>query len=959
MASWFVTLAHPPRQDTARAGEIGRWDPPFVRSQLRIPPALVLAFTLALFPALHAPGAVAADPAGAALRTSGPTLTTLREVRELSPTQAAEERVVRLEGQLSFVDHSRFMCFLQDPTGGVYLETEASPEHRAGMRVRLEATTRAGRFTPFLKASSLLVLEPAALPRPPVVEVHEFKAGFLEGERMALEGRIVSAGPAEGRLRLKLATGGELLTVWIHHPAGADSRIPANARVRIAGICAGVFNDRNEITDFHLHATDESEVTLVAPPPDTEPAVPTQPIRSLELGWRDAIPGRVRCRGTVTLHWPGQFLFITDGTSSLELRTDEQLLLHPGDEVEVTGLRSVAHRRMILADCSIRKLGHTGPWTPSLSTLDRIRSRHSHGDAVRLDGDLVEINLHDEEIGAAGSLPEPPAGPSLVLRQGNRSIRAELPPGSGWRPLDPLQPRSRIRVSGVLAALPASPGEAMTYRLLLGSVSDILVLQEASWWTLRRASVLLGGIALFLLSAMGWVVGLNQNRRRRAEKVVRRQREKSILHRDALLELTRLVQTSRESDSLRSISELVARTLSEPRVSVWRMENEGREMVCLDLYAHGRHTSGERLSGTDFGAYFAALRETRIIAAEDARNDPRTSEFTEGYLIPNNIYSMLDVSLRFHGQPSGVLCIEHVGERRAWDVEEQNFAAAVADQLTLLREATERLRAEQALREAHAELEIRVMLRTTELAEARDRAEAADRIKSAFLATMSHELRTPLNSILGFTGILLQGLVGPLSPEQRKQLGMVQNSARHLLSLINDVLDISKIEAGQVEITRSRFEIPDVITRVVDLVTPLAERKGLRLEVQLPPTLPVVTSDRRRVEQILINLLNNAIKFTERGGVRIECRTSADDLELRVIDSGIGIREEHLARLFKPFQQLDSGLARHHEGTGLGLAICAGFVKLLRGSIRVESEYGQGSTFILNLPIGAREEGTP
>lgn len=377
----------------------------------------------------------------------------------------------------------------------------------------------------------------------------------------------------------------------------------------------------------------------------------------------------MRCQGIVTLHWPGQFLFITDGTSSLELRAEEPPLLHPGDEVEVTGLRSVAHGRMVLADCSVRKLGHAGPVPASPSTLDRIRSRHSHGDAVELEGDLLEIVDHSEETGATDSLPEQPSAPALVLRQGNWTIRAELPPGSARRQLD-LQPRSRIRVSGVLAARPSSPGEAMTYRLLLGSATDIFVVKEASWWTLRVA-VILGGIGLFLLSAMGWVVGLSQNRRRRAERAVRRQREKSILHRDALLELTRLVQTSRETESLAPITQLVARTLSEPRVSVWRMANDGKEMVCLDLYAEGCHQSGERLSGTDFRAYFAALSETRIIAAEDARNDPRTSEFTEGYLIPNDIHSMLDVSLRFHGQPSGVLCIEHTGERRAWDVEEQ------------------------------------------------------------------------------------------------------------------------------------------------------------------------------------------------------------------------------------------------------------------------------------------------
>ena len=160
--------------------------------------------------------------------------------------------------------------------------------------------------------------------------------------------------------------------------------------------------------------------------------------------------------------------------------------------------------------------------------------------------------------------------------------------------------------------------------------------------------------------------------------------------------------------------------------------------------------------------------------------------------------------------------------------------------------------------------------RTAELAVAKERAESADRLKSAFLATMSHELRTPLNSIIGFTGIMLQGLAGPLNAEQTKQLGMVQSSARHLLALINDVLDISKIEAGQLEIRAEQFDLRSSLEKVAALVKPLAEKKGLALRVVLSPDVGQAVSDRLRVEQVLLNLLNNAVKFTERGEVTLE-----------------------------------------------------------------------------------------
>ncbi|MDP2268048.1 MAG: ATP-binding protein [Deltaproteobacteria bacterium] len=240
---------------------------------------------------------------------------------------------------------------------------------------------------------------------------------------------------------------------------------------------------------------------------------------------------------------------------------------------------------------------------------------------------------------------------------------------------------------------------------------------------------------------------------------------------------------------------------------------------------------------------------------------------------------------------------------------------------------------------------------TAELAVAKDRAEGADRLKSAFLATMSHELRTPLNSIIGFTGIVLQGMSGPLNEEQAKQLTMVKGSANHLLALINDVLDISKIEAGQVQITRKSFDMRSVIEAALRTVLPLAAKKGLSLDSVIASDVGVIISDRRRVEQILINLVNNAVKFTEQGEVRIGCRITEDRLETRVCDTGIGIKAEDTGKLFTPFSQIDTGLARNHEGTGLGLSICGKLVEMLGGTIRVESEWGKGSTFIFTLPL--------
>ncbi len=269
---------------------------------------------------------------------------------------------------------------------------------------------------------------------------------------------------------------------------------------------------------------------------------------------------------------------------------------------------------------------------------------------------------------------------------------------------------------------------------------------------------------------------------------------------------------------------------------------------------------------------------------------------------------------------------------------------------------------------AFDQLEQRVAERTRALAEAVHEAESSDRLKSVFLATMSHELRTPLNSIIGFTGLLLQELPGALNGEQKKQLGMVRNSARHLLRLINDVLDISKIEAGELKLSLESFDLGASVRKVVGIMAPLAESKGLLLRVDGAGDAGTMTGDERRVEQILMNLLSNAIKFTSSGTVGLsvehiaECHELPGEprrpaIRLSVADTGIGIGEDHIGYVFHPFRQIDSALTRQHDGTGLGLAICQQLVALMGGKIGVQSQLGEGSVFTVTLPLDGPGDG--
>jgi signal transduction histidine kinase/ABC-type amino acid transport substrate-binding protein len=241
-------------------------------------------------------------------------------------------------------------------------------------------------------------------------------------------------------------------------------------------------------------------------------------------------------------------------------------------------------------------------------------------------------------------------------------------------------------------------------------------------------------------------------------------------------------------------------------------------------------------------------------------------------------------------------------------------------------------------------------IKASELEAANRKLKEADELKSIFLASMSHELRTPLNSIIGFTGILLMGMVGELTNEQKKQLEIIKNSSNHLLDLINDILDISKIEAGKAEISLSRFSVSDLATEIVQSLQPKAAEKGLKMISEVENIEMV--SDYRRLKQIIINLLSNAIKFTAEGEVKISIKnTNNEKVNIVVQDSGCGISSEDIKRLFEPFQQLDRSLTKKQDGTGLGLHLTKKILTMLKGDIEVESEIGKGSSFKVNIPV--------
>lgn len=237
-----------------------------------------------------------------------------------------------------------------------------------------------------------------------------------------------------------------------------------------------------------------------------------------------------------------------------------------------------------------------------------------------------------------------------------------------------------------------------------------------------------------------------------------------------------------------------------------------------------------------------------------------------------------------------------------------------------------------------------------QLRETNEKLTEMDQLKSEFLASMSHELRTPLNSILGFTGIVHQGLAGSLNAEQSRQLGMAYGSAQHLLNLINDLLDISRIEAGGMDLLIEPIDINQLVSEATQSMEQMMAQKKLRLNIHVSESVQLLNCDRKRVLQVLINLLNNAVKFTSHGEITVRCEPNATGLTISVADTGQGIDQELIHTLFSAFRQIHSPQNRELGGTGLGLYLCQKLLVLMGGKIWVKSELGVGSTFSFYLP---------
>ncbi len=344
----------------------------------------------------------------------------------------------------------------------------------------------------------------------------------------------------------------------------------------------------------------------------------------------------------------------------------------------------------------------------------------------------------------------------------------------------------------------------------------------------------------------------------------------------------------------------------------------------------------------------SAMRERRTIETSDARTlsglSPRGPDAEQPV-------ALLATPIVLRGEAIGVVAFHQVGLARLWQREEIGLVQEVASELAI---AVSNARLYRSTEETSRDLALKI----SEL-------ERANRMKAQFLANMSHELRTPLNSVIGFSEMLLIGALGSLPDQQRDALETVSRNGRHLLGLVNDVLDLSKVEAGRMELHLTQTDVRAVVGDVITGMESLIQAKGHKILMELGDAPLLLNADEMRLRQILYNLLSNAVKFTGTGG-RITVRAGQrrtplpvpggrrierDAVWVSVTDTGIGIAREDVPRLFTEFTQVDASLSRRFEGTGLGLALCRRFVEMHGGLIGVESAPGRGSTFWIELPL--------
>jgi len=421
--------------------------------------------------------------------------------------------------------------------------------------------------------------------------------------------------------------------------------------------------------------------------------------------------------------------------------------------------------------------------------------------------------------------------------------------------------------------------------------------------------------------------------RKKAEQALKQRTERIIRHQSTLLRLGKMAKNDL-AFTLNVTTEEDAKTLHVNRASVWFFNKDRTHLICEDLYklSDNTHEKGFTVDVNTHPKYFESMESSRIVAAKDVFADPRTGEFGKDYLGKPGITSKMDVPIRLHGRMVGTICHEHTGPQREWTLEEQDFAASIADMISVQMEANERRKAEQALEKANKSLAdtVRELIRSNK--------ELQD-----FAYVTAHDLKAPLRAIGTLTDWIVSDYHDKFDQEGKQQLLMLKGRVARMSDLIDSVLRYSEIGRAA-----RQFEKVDLNSLIAEVITQIAPPENISIVVS--DKLPVLFSEKARLFQIFQNLIDNSIKYMDKpdGRITISCAEEGGLWKFSVADNGPGIDEKYFGKIFKMFQTL---IRRDEfESTGIGLAIVQKIVELYGGTVWVESKLGQGSTFFFTLP---------
>jgi PAS domain S-box-containing protein len=392
------------------------------------------------------------------------------------------------------------------------------------------------------------------------------------------------------------------------------------------------------------------------------------------------------------------------------------------------------------------------------------------------------------------------------------------------------------------------------------------------------------------------------------------------------------IDAKRERDRLNLILENVADPIlvTDDRSNIILMNKQAEQLFESDDSVRWERAAMVQANDTKFTTFISDF----TISPSLARREQMKLRIPDtGIELPVEVVSGKILNRR--GEPLAIVSVLH-------DLTEQAENERLYDELkTFSSQLEERIRAATA---DLAEQNTRLQWQSREL-------EKANRLKSEFLASMSHELRTPINALIGYASLMLDRIYGDLTPRQEEGLNRIQGAAQHLLALINDILDLAKIEAGRMPLHLDDVTLSDIVTEISQQIEPLVKKKSLSFNVEMPLTALTLHTDRTKVKQILLNLLSNAVKFTHKGGIWVTISKDEEDLRFDVRDTGIGIKESDIDSMWEDFRQVDQSRTREFGGTGLGLSITRKLVDALGGHVFAESVFGKGSTFTVVLPI--------